>query len=107
MQWKLLSVSLVLLIQACGHLMAQSPSPPAAEPPGFLGTLAERARDAATNVQAAGGLVREFAGFYYDENIKPVTDSYWDWASATTDTMWERVQKTIDHYRPSQSNQTG
>uniref|UniRef100_A0A8C5FHV2 Apolipoprotein C-IV n=1 Tax=Gadus morhua TaxID=8049 RepID=A0A8C5FHV2_GADMO len=64
------------------------------------------------NITLPGGVVTgeimwDFAGFYYEENLKPVTDSCWDWASSTTNSMWDRVKKTIDDYRPSQTSPSG
>ncbi|CAL8359305.1 unnamed protein product [Arctogadus glacialis] len=87
--------------------MAQTPTPPAEEPPGTVRGWAERARAASTRVKETGGIMWDFAGFYYEENLKPVTDSCWDWASSTTNSMWDRVKKTIDNYRPSQTSPSG
>ena len=77
--------------------MAETVSPPPEDPPGLLRGWANRAKE-------TGSILWDFAGFYYEENLKPVTDPYWDWASSTTNSMWGRVQKTIDNYRPSQTS---
>ncbi|KAM8869243.1 apolipoprotein C-IV [Spinachia spinachia] len=101
-----LALALVLLMQACGPLSAQSPGsgpseaePPAA-PPGFLQRLAQKTREVNAKVQDLGGPVMDFIEAYYEDHIQPVTESYVQWASNLRSSMLDKIQITIGDYLP-------
>ncbi|XP_056237744.1 apolipoprotein C-IV [Seriola aureovittata] len=100
MHTKLLVFGLILLMQACGPLSAQTLKPAEADSPGILQRLAERARDAKAKVHGLGVTALDFLGTYYEDHIQPVTDNYVGWASNVKSSMWEKIQTTIDNYRP-------
>ncbi|KAJ3598394.1 hypothetical protein NHX12_001904 [Muraenolepis orangiensis] len=64
--------------------------------------FATTSRVATSTAQEAGGFLLDFAEFYYYEHIRPTTH----WASAAAGSLWNRVQKTVDNYRPWQSSQS-
>ncbi|XP_041649654.1 apolipoprotein C-IV isoform X2 [Cheilinus undulatus] len=101
MHLKELSFTLILLMQACGPLSAQTPAT-TTEPdaPGILERLADRVRAAKAKVQGYGDLAMGFAGTYYEDHIQPMTDRYIGWASNMKNSMLEKVQSTFDHYNP-------
>ncbi|CAN9513799.1 unnamed protein product [Ophioblennius macclurei] len=101
MQMKAVAFILILILQACGPLSAQTMAPAELEPQGFLQRLTESARNAKANIQHYGKLARGFADTYYEDHIQPVAGSYVDWASEVKKSMWERLQTTIDNYTPS------
>ncbi|KAJ0000011.1 hypothetical protein NQD34_011853 [Periophthalmus magnuspinnatus] len=90
-------LGLILLIQACGPLLAQTPAP---DPPGLLERLTERAMEAKEKVQRAGAAVLGFAEAYYEDHLQPVASSYYQWASTWRDNMWEKVHTKISSYNP-------
>ncbi|XP_071325736.1 apolipoprotein C-IV [Trachinotus anak] len=100
MHTKLLAFALILLLQACRPLSAQTLSPAENDSPGILQRLAERARQAKSTVSAFGETALGFLGAYYEDHIQPVTDSYVGWASDVRSSMWEKIQTTMDNYMP-------
>ncbi|XP_047455044.1 apolipoprotein C-IV [Mugil cephalus] len=93
-------LSLLLLMQACGPLLAQTATPTEPDSPGILQKLAEKARAARTRFRDLGDLALGFAGAFYEDHIQPVTDSYAQWASDVKSSVWEKIQITIDDYTP-------
>ncbi|XP_054639165.1 apolipoprotein C-IV [Dunckerocampus dactyliophorus] len=89
---RFLIIALVLLIQACGSLWAQTPVPGQPDSPGFLHSLMERARAAKAKVQNAGEVVLGYMGAYYEDHVQPVADSYSEWASGIQDSLREKIQ---------------
>ncbi|XP_033182297.1 apolipoprotein C-IV [Anabas testudineus] len=71
----------ILLMQACRPLLAQTPPPAQPDAPGLLERLAEHARKVKDTVHGLGETALDFAGAYYEEHIQPVTASYVEWAS--------------------------
>lgn len=61
-------------------------------------------REARTKLQDMGGAVFGFFGTYYEDHIQPVKDSYTEWASGIREAMWDKIQTTIDNYRPKKAN---
>lgn len=57
-------------------------------------------RETQTSVQGFGNLVVGFFNAYYEDHIQPVTESYSNWASDITSTMWEKTQATVVNYMP-------
>lgn len=57
-------------------------------------------RETQTSVQGFGNLVVGFLNAYYEDHIQPVTESYSNWASDITSTMWEKTQASIVNYMP-------
>ncbi|KAM9722728.1 apolipoprotein C-IV isoform 1-T1 [Menidia menidia] len=92
--------SLLLLIQACPPALAQTEAPEQPDSPGILQRLTERARQAKAKIQSIGDTALGFAGAYYEDHIQPVASSYVEWASNVRMSLRERMQKTIDNYRP-------
>uniref|UniRef100_A0AAV2MAG8 Apolipoprotein A-II n=1 Tax=Knipowitschia caucasica TaxID=637954 RepID=A0AAV2MAG8_KNICA len=72
-------IALILLIQACGPLVAQTEAP---APPGLMQRLTERAKEVREKVQRVGGAVVGFAGTYYEDHLQPAASSYFQWASS-------------------------
>ncbi|KAI3361197.1 hypothetical protein L3Q82_013397 [Scortum barcoo] len=103
MHKKELLFSLILLMEACGLLLAQSPSPAPAQPdpPGILQRLAEKARETKAKVQDLGGVAWGFLDAYYEDHIQPVTDSYTKWASDVKSSVWETILSRIENYMSS------
>ncbi|XP_042346805.1 apolipoprotein C-IV [Plectropomus leopardus] len=100
MHVKELVFSLILLLQACGPLLAQTPAPIQPDSPGILQKLADKAREAKVKVQGWGESVAGFTGAYYEDHIQPLTDSYVQWASRFKSSVLETIQTTIDNYKP-------
>ncbi|KAM3613813.1 uncharacterized protein V6R79_005403 [Siganus canaliculatus] len=92
---KELVFGLLLLMQACGPLLAQTEAPQP-ERPGLLQRLAERARETKTKVQGIGEALWGFVGTYYEDNIEPLTESYVEWASNVKTSVVEKIQRSID-----------
>ncbi|XP_044064683.1 apolipoprotein C-IV [Siniperca chuatsi] len=103
MHMKELVFSLILLMQACGPLLAQTSVLVQPDSAGILQRLAEKARVAKAKVRVFGGAVLDFVSAYYEDHIQPVTDSYAEWASNIKSSMWEKIQTTIDNYMPSEA----
>ncbi|XP_049439223.1 apolipoprotein C-IV isoform X1 [Epinephelus fuscoguttatus] len=99
MHVKELVFGLILLMQACGPLLAQTAAPKQPDSPGLLQRLAEKAREAKATVQGWGEPVLGYIDAYYEDHIHPVTDSYVKWASDVKSSVWEKIQTTIDNYR--------
>ncbi|CAK6959083.1 apolipoprotein C-IV [Scomber scombrus] len=97
-----LFLSSLILLTACGPLLAQTPTPPTTQPEseGIMWRLANRARDAKTKVLNVGEAVLGIAGSYYEDHLQPVAESYSQWASDVRGSMWEKIQTTIDNYMP-------
>uniref|UniRef100_UPI001ED7E880 apolipoprotein C-IV n=1 Tax=Scatophagus argus TaxID=75038 RepID=UPI001ED7E880 len=104
MHVKELVLSLILLMQACGPLLAQTAAPDPPDSPGILQRLTERAREAKAKVQDLGGTVLDFVGAYYGDHIQPVTDTYVEWASDIKSSAWEKIQTTFDNYMPKMAD---
>ncbi|XP_035862200.1 apolipoprotein C-IV [Sander lucioperca] len=103
MYMKELVFGLILLMQACEQLLAQTPASIQPDSPGILQRLAEKTREATAAVKH----LRGFIGTYYEDHIQPVTDSYVEWASNVKSTVWEKIQTTIDKLIPLKAtNQT-
>ncbi|XP_042176060.1 apolipoprotein C-IV [Oncorhynchus tshawytscha] len=102
MPGKLKLVALLLLIQACVSIVAQTPAPEDSVSEGVLQRASETYRAAKVKAQRIREAVQAFAGAYYEDHIKPVADPYiyMDWASASTSSFWDRVKEKIDQYRP-------
>ncbi|XP_044215700.1 apolipoprotein C-IV [Thunnus albacares] len=98
MHLKLL-VSCLILLSACGPLLAQTAAPQP-DPEGILHRLADRAREVKAQVQNVGEVVLGIAGTYYEDHLQPVADSYAQWASSLKSSVWEKIQTTIDNYMP-------
>ncbi|XP_076008760.1 apolipoprotein C-IV [Genypterus blacodes] len=99
---------LLLLMQAWGPLLAQTPPKTAegTESPGMLQNLAENAREAKRKIESVGGVLMDFAGAYYEDNIQPVTGGYFEWASNARRSFWEKLWTTVDNYNRYKTTNT-
>ncbi|XP_061633525.1 apolipoprotein C-IV [Phyllopteryx taeniolatus] len=89
---RFLVITLILLIQACGPIWAQTQTPePEPDSPGILERLVDRARAAQENVQNAMDLVKGIAAVYYDEHVQPVVDNYSQWAAGIRTSAREKI----------------
>ncbi|XP_061770672.1 apolipoprotein C-IV [Nerophis ophidion] len=88
-------ITLILLIQACGPLWAQTPVPGQPDSPGILQSLKETARAARAKVQSVMGVMTDYVGAYYEDHVQPVTDSYREWASGIQHSLSEKMQRTF------------
>ncbi|XP_045902001.1 apolipoprotein C-IV [Micropterus dolomieu] len=104
MYMKELVFSLILLMQACGPLLAQATEPEQPDSTGLLQRLGDRARETKDKVQVFGGVVLDYFGAYYEDHIQPVADSYTEWASTVKSSVLEKIQTTIDKYWPSKAS---
>ncbi|XP_077432870.1 apolipoprotein C-IV [Vanacampus margaritifer] len=93
---RFLVIALILLIQACGPLWAQTPEPDLHVSPGILETLLDKARAARQNAVVARDMAIGIVSEYYDEHIQPVVDDYSQWAAGVRDSAREK----ISHYLP-------
>ncbi|XP_040900928.1 apolipoprotein C-IV [Toxotes jaculatrix] len=100
MHTKVFVFGLILLIQACGPLLAETPTLGQTDSPGMMQRLLDRARNVKAKAQDIGGIALGFVGAYYEDHIQPVTDSYAEWASNVKSSMWNKIQTTIDNYMP-------
>ncbi|KAK1896256.1 Apolipoprotein C-IV [Dissostichus eleginoides] len=100
---KELVFGLILLMQACGPLLAETPASKQPNSPGLLQRLAEKTREVKATVQVYGAPVLGFFDTYYEDHIQPVTDSYFQWASSVRSSVWEKIHSTIDNYMPLQA----
>ncbi|XP_074511044.1 apolipoprotein C-IV [Sebastes fasciatus] len=90
----------ILLMQACGPLLAQTLAPLQPDSPGMLQRLAEKTREVKAKVQDLGEPVLGYIGAYYEDHIQPVTEIYFEWAANVKSFVWEKIQTTIDNYMP-------
>ncbi|XP_061802499.1 apolipoprotein C-IV [Nerophis lumbriciformis] len=88
-------ITLILLIQACGPLWAQTPVPGQPDSAGILHGLKETARAAKAKVQSVMEAVMDYVGAYYEDHVQPVTDSYSEWASGIQHSLREKMQHTF------------
>ncbi|XP_067093792.1 apolipoprotein C-IV [Osmerus mordax] len=94
MQKMMLVVALVLLMQVCEPILAQTPTGLGSESePGILQRVSDRYRNGVARVQGIGGTVLGYAGAYYEDHIKPVTDPYINWVSSFSRSLYDRVQQ--------------
>ncbi|XP_040020898.2 apolipoprotein C-IV [Gasterosteus aculeatus] len=106
MHLKEVVLGVVLLMQACGPLSAQTPmsgvsdAEPPTDPPGLLRRLAQKTREVNAKVQDLGAPVMGFIGAYYEDHIQPVAESYVEWASNLRSSMLDKIQITIGNYLP-------
>ncbi|KAK5861892.1 hypothetical protein PBY51_017331 [Eleginops maclovinus] len=100
MHTKELVFGLILLMQACGPLLAETPATDQTDSPGLLQRLAEKTREVKAKVRDYGLPVLGFIDIYYEDHIQPLTDSYFQWASNIKSSVWEKIQTTIDNYMP-------
>ncbi|XP_069393230.1 apolipoprotein C-IV [Paralichthys olivaceus] len=103
MHTKVLVFGLVLLMQVCVPLSAQTLAPDQPDSPGILRSLVQKAREAKAKVQDFGKTAVGFFGAYYEDHIQPVTNSYAEWASNVRSSMWDKIQTSIDSYMPSEA----
>lgn len=59
-------------------------------------------RDTKTKVLNVGSTVAGFAGMYYEEHLKPVTDPYMEWAKDRASSLWERAKNRMPTFRSTQ-----
>ncbi|KAK5891932.1 hypothetical protein CesoFtcFv8_012361 [Champsocephalus esox] len=81
MHTKELVFGLILLMQACGPLLAKTKAPKQPNSPRILQWLAEEFREVNATVQGYMGPFLGFLFAYYEDHIQPVTDSCFQWAS--------------------------
>ncbi|XP_057691260.1 apolipoprotein C-IV [Corythoichthys intestinalis] len=98
---KFFIVALILLIQACGPLWAQTPAPGPPDSPGMLTRLFDKARAAKENVETALDVVIDFAGEYYGEHIQPVVDNYRNWAAGMRTSAREKMHYYLPLFMPN------
>lgn len=59
-------------------------------------------RDTKTKVLNVGSTVAGFAGMYYEEHLKPVADSYMEWAKDGASSLWEKLKSKVPTFRSTQ-----
>ncbi|KAJ0065849.1 hypothetical protein NL108_000074 [Boleophthalmus pectinirostris] len=89
---------LILLIQACGPLLAQTSAP--ADSAGLMQRWKDRATEAKEKMQRVGQAVLGLAGAYYEDHLQPVVSSYYQRVSTWRDNLWENMQSKISSYNP-------
>lgn len=88
---KLVLFTLVMVLQAC-MIMADS------DDTGVLERAREAYRELKTKVVSAGSTVADYAGMYYEDHVKPVTDPYVQWARERASSAWDRVKNRVSGY---------
>lgn len=48
-----------------------------------------------TRVVNAGSIAVEYALMYYEDQVKPVTDPYIEWAKETTSSFWDKIKEKV------------
>ncbi|KAK9961230.1 hypothetical protein ABG768_009027 [Culter alburnus] len=92
---------LVVMLQVC--LTSSNPLPSTAPDNAGLFERAQQVyRDTKTKVLNVGSTVAGFAGMYYEEHLKPVADSYMEWAKDGASSLWERVKSKVPTFRSTQ-----
>ncbi|XP_037129353.1 apolipoprotein C-IV [Syngnathus acus] len=102
---RFLVIALILLVQACGSLRAQTLAPDASESPGVLQRLLDKARAAKEKVEMVRDTVTGFASEYYDEHIQPTVDSYSRWAAGVSDAAREKILDYLPFFATNTSSQ--
>ncbi|XDV40210.1 hypothetical protein PO909_009337, partial [Leuciscus waleckii] len=68
--------------------------------------LLERAqhlyRDTKTKVLNVGSTAAGFVGMYFEDHLKPVADSYMEWAKDGASSLWERLKRKVPTFRSTQ-----
>ncbi|XP_072535129.1 apolipoprotein C-IV [Salminus brasiliensis] len=85
---KLVLFVLVMVLQAC-TIAADS------DGPGVLERAKEAYRELKTKVVNAGSTVADYAGMYYEDHVKAVTDPYVQWAKEKASSIWDRVKNRV------------
>ncbi|XP_077383325.1 apolipoprotein C-IV isoform X2 [Festucalex cinctus] len=102
---RFLVIALILLIQACGPLWAQTPEPGLPVSPGFLERLLDKARAAKENAAAGRDMAIDFASEYYDEHIQPVVEDYSQWAAGFRDSAKEKIRHYLSFFTANSTDQ--
>ncbi|XP_058602056.1 apolipoprotein C-IV [Onychostoma macrolepis] len=98
---RLIFFVLVVTLQVC--LASSNPLPtPAPDNAGLIERAKQAYRDTKTKVLNVGNTVAGFAGMYYEEHLKPVTDPYMEWAKDRASSVWERVKSRVPSFRSTQ-----
>ncbi|KAK2903089.1 hypothetical protein Q8A67_007802 [Cirrhinus molitorella] len=98
---RLIFFVLVVTLQVC---LTSSNSLPTSAPDnaGLLERAKQAYRDTKAKVLNVGSTVAGFAGMYYEEHLKPVTDPYVEWAKDRASSLWERVKNRVPTFRSTQ-----
>uniref|UniRef100_A0A671Q523 Apolipoprotein C-IV n=2 Tax=Sinocyclocheilus TaxID=75365 RepID=A0A671Q523_9TELE len=98
---RLIFFALVVTLQV--YLASSNSLPtPAPDNAGLLERAKQVYRDTKTKVLNVGSTVAGFAGMYYEEHLKPVTDPYMEWAKDSASSLWERVKSRMPTIRSTQ-----
>ncbi|XP_073703131.1 apolipoprotein C-IV [Garra rufa] len=98
---RLIFFVLVVTLQVC--LTSSNPLPTSApDDAGYLERAKQAYRDTKAKVLNVGSTVAGFAGMYYEEHLKPVTDPYVEWAKDRASSLWERVKNRVHTFRSTQ-----
>lgn len=100
MHTKAFVFSLILLMQVCGPLLAQTSAAVTPAPPGLLQELKDRAWKVSETAKYVGATALGFFSAYYEDHIQPVTDGYAKWASDVKTSTQNKIQTIIDNYMP-------
>ncbi|KTG44756.1 hypothetical protein cypCar_00012467 [Cyprinus carpio] len=98
---RLIFFALVVTLQACLASSNLLPTP-APDNAGLLERAKQVYRDTKTKVLNVGSTVADFAGMYYEEHLKPVTDPYMEWAKDRANSLWERVKSRMPTLRSTE-----
>uniref|UniRef100_A0A673GQP1 Apolipoprotein C-IV n=1 Tax=Sinocyclocheilus rhinocerous TaxID=307959 RepID=A0A673GQP1_9TELE len=98
---RLIFLALVVTLQVCLASSNWLPTP-APDNAGLLERATQVYRDTKTKVLNVGSTVAGFAGMYYEEHLKPVTDPYMEWAKDSASSLWERVKSRMPTFRSTQ-----
>ncbi|XP_039535818.1 apolipoprotein C-IV [Pimephales promelas] len=92
---------LVVMLQVCWTLSNPLPSA-APDNAGLLGRAQQVYRDTKTKVLNVGSTAAGFVGMYYEDHLKPVADSYVEWAKDGANSFWERLKRKVSTFRSTQ-----
>ncbi|XP_056331885.1 apolipoprotein C-IV [Danio aesculapii] len=91
---RLVFLVLFVTLQVCLTLS----NPLATTAPDNAGLL-ERAKQLYRGTKAkvldVGKTAAGYAGMYYEDHLKPLTDSYMDWAKDSTSALWQRLKNRL------------
>ncbi|XP_051577675.1 apolipoprotein C-IV [Myxocyprinus asiaticus] len=97
---RLMLFVLGMMLQACIIMSNALTTPsPEEEIVGVLERAKQAYRETKAKVLNVGSSVADLAGMYYEEHLKPVADSYKDWAREKASSLWDRLKDRVSTLR--------
>ncbi|XP_034158956.2 apolipoprotein C-IV [Pangasianodon hypophthalmus] len=90
---KFVLLAVVMVLQVC--LTMADISANATESQGVLERAKEAYKELKTKVVDVGSTAVEFVHMYYEDQVKPVTDPYIEWAKEKARSFWDKIKDKV------------